>query len=258
MPLIERAEVVAALGVSRAAPYTDLDVDLVQSFAAQASLVLAHHRTSTDLRRLELIEDRERIGRDLHDTVIQRLFATGLSLQALSRRCDDRPEVAERLARAVDDIDDTVKQIRSTIFALQEPSKVASVRSELLAVVDEVGASLARSPRVRFRGPIDTLVGPHLAEHLVPVVREALTNAARHAGAEHLVLDVHADPEGLEVRVTDDGRGFDPHATAGHGLGLANLRERARVCGGTVRIVTPPSGQGTEVSWCAPLSGPTT
>lgn len=252
VPLIEGQEVLAALGVARDRSFSDAEVDLLQSFAAQASLVLAHQRTSDDLRRLELIEDRERIGRDLHDTVIQRLFATGLTLQAVTRMCEDRPQVAERLARAVDDIDDTVQQIRSTIFALQPPAESYSIRSALLAVVDEVGHLLARPPSVRFHGPLDTVVDEQLGAQLVPVVREALTNAGKHAHAEHVELDVRASGDRVEVQVRDDGVGVRPDRPAG-GLGLRNLRDRAQAWAGTFEVGPSADGAGTEIRWQVPL-----
>lgn len=251
VPLVERHEVVAALGVARGHAFGDVEVDLIESFAAQASLVLAHQRASDDVRRLELIEDRERIGRDLHDTVIQRLFATGLTLEAVTRMSEDRPEVAARLARAVDDVNDTIQRIRTTIFALQAPSEARSVRTELLAVADEVGRLLLRPPSVRFHGPIDTLVDDELASQVVPVVREALTNAAKHARAEHVGLDVTTDSDHLEVRIVDDGVGTVEAAPGG--FGLTNLRERARARGGVCTVGAGPDGTGTLLVWRVPL-----
>ena len=250
VPLVERHEVVAALGVSRERPFTSAEVDLIGSFAAQASLVLAHQRASEDVRRLELIEDRERIGRDLHDTVIQRLFATGLTLQAVTRM-SDRPEITDRLSRAVDDINDTVHRIRTTIFALQAPPDDRSVRTDLLAVADDVGRLLPRPPSVRFHGPLDTVVDAELASQVVPVVREALTNAAKHASPQEVALDVTVDAHHLEVVVTDDGVGMAPDATPG--FGLANLRSRAQARGGRVDVGPGPSGQGTAVRWRVPV-----
>jgi signal transduction histidine kinase len=288
VPLIERGEVIAALGVGRVRPFNLVDAELLETFAAQASLVIAHGRASADLRRMGLVEDRERIGRDLHDTVIQRLFATGLSLQALSRRVEDRPDVAERLDRAVDDVDETVKQIRTTIFGLQAPPEVESVRNDVLNLVDEVGASLATPPRVRFDGPIDTVVRGTVANHLRAVLREALTNVVKHAEAEEVVVSLSATAHEIHLVVVDDGRGIgrDDGRGIGHddgrgigrddgrgvgrddgrgtgddgapgvdagGYGLGNLRERARACGGHVSIGPPPSGRGTEVSWRVPV-----
>lgn len=251
VPLVERHEVVAALGVSRDRPFPTAEVELLESFAAQASLVLAHQRASEDVRRLELIEDRERIGRDLHDTVIQRLFATGLTLQAVTRM-SDRPEITERLSRAVDDINDTVHHIRTTIFALQAQPDDRSVRTELLAVADDVGRLLPRPPSVRFHGPLDTIVDGELASQLIPVVREALTNAAKHASAQQVALDVRADTGQLEVVVTDDGIGVAADVSAG--FGLANLRSRAAARGGEVHLDPGPDGRGTVLTWRVPLT----
>lgn len=252
VPLVERDEVVAALGVARDRTIPSVEVELLESFASQASLVLAHQRASEDVRRLELIEDRERIGRDLHDTVIQRLFATGLTLQAVTRM-SDRPQITERLTRAVDDINDTVHQIRTTIFALQAQPDDRSVRTELLAVADDVGRLLSRPPSVRFHGALDTLIDGELASQLIPVVREALTNAAKHASAQHVALDVRADATQLEVVVTDDGSGVADDAAAG--FGLANLRNRAEARGGQVQLAPGPEGRGTVLTWRVPLPG---
>jgi signal transduction histidine kinase len=252
VPLHERDQVVAALGVGRPTPFSALDTEQLTQFAAQASLALAHDRVTADLQRLNLIEDRERIGRDLHDTVIQRLFATGLSLQALARRVEDRPEVADKLARAVDEVDATVKEIRSTIFALQAPqTDVRSVRSDVLRVADEIAAMLPSAPRIRFDGPIDTVVTVRLAEHLVPVVRETLTNVAKHARAEQVEVVLSATTERLELVVRDDGIGG--LAARDGGFGLSNLRERARACAGTLEVAVPPGGRGTEVRWTVPI-----
>ena len=251
VPLRERDEVVAALGVGTPEPMSLADADQLALFASQASLALAHDRVSADVRRLELIEDRERIGRDLHDTVIQRLFATGLGLQALSRRVADRPEVAERLARAVDDVDATVKEIRSTIFALQAPPNVASVRADVLRVTDEIATMLRNAPRVRFDGPIDTVVPDAVADHLVPVLREALTNVAKHADAHTVDVVLTASVDTVELTVRDDGVGGVRGRDGGFGLG--NLRDRAASCGGTLEVDAPPGG-GTELRWRVPLA----
>jgi signal transduction histidine kinase len=254
VPLRDEATVGAAVGVRRSRPFTERDEQLLEQFAAQASLSLAHERAQTDLHRLSLIEDRERIGRDLHDTVIQRLFATGLSLQATVRRADHDPELAARLNRAVDEIDETVREIRSTIFALQSTGsgEPRGVRSEVLAVVDELAGVLPRAPRVRFDGAIDSLVGPEVGEQVPPVVREALTNVARHADAQDVELEVAVDVRELRVRISDDGRGM-PEAVSG-GFGIGNLQRRAARLGGSVTIAPRADGFGTIVDWRVPLS----
>ncbi len=250
--LREQDAVVAAIGVTRPTTFDEHDEQLLYSFASQASLSLAHERAQSDLYRLGLIEDRERIGRDLHDTVIQRLFATGLSLQAAVRRAEGRPDLAERLNRAVDDIDETVREIRSTIFALQSsPDDARGLRRDVLAVVDELTPLLPRTPRVRFDGAVDALVPDHIAEQVVPVVREALTNVARHAAAGDIELELSVDLIELRVRIADDGRGLPDDITPG--FGVANLRQRATALGGTSNIGSRPDGTGTVVDWVVPV-----
>jgi signal transduction histidine kinase len=237
--------------VGRPARFAQADIDQLALFASQASLALAHDRVSSDLRRLELIEDRERIGRDLHDTVIQRLFATGLSLQAAIRRVDGQSEIGTRLEQAVDDIDTTVKEIRSTIFALQAGgAPTVGIRSRVLQVIEELGSFLPRPPRVRFDGPIDSVATPEVGDHLIPVVREALTNVAKHAAATDIEVELSADQQGLRLRVTDDGRGIS--GSPDGGSGLRNLRERAAALGGELAIGSGRDGRGTTLVWRVP------
>ena len=251
-PLRDRDTTLAALGVAVPEGFGQEEEQLLYSFAAQASLSLAHERAQADLHRLSLLEDRERIGRDLHDTVIQRLFATGLSLQATVRRAEDRPELADRLNRAVDDIDEIVREIRSTIFALQaRGDDVRGLRGEVLEVVDELSSLLPSSPRVRFDGAIDALVPDRVAEVVVPVVREALTNVAKHAEARSVELELSVDVHELRIRVADDGRGLPSRITAG--FGLKNLRRRADDLGGKATIGPRDGDGGTVVEWTVPI-----
>jgi two-component system, NarL family, sensor histidine kinase DevS len=251
VPVHEGGRVVATLGVARPAPFTAREEQLLRGFGAQVSFAWSFDRAQSDLHRLSLIEDRERIGRDLHDTVIQRLFATGLSLQATVRRCDDRPEVVERIERAVDDIDETVKEIRSTIFALQSGSETTrGARSMVLEVVEELTEHLPRAPRVRFDGPIDTVIAPPVLAQLLPAVREALTNVAKHARAQAVELELAADHHGLKLRVVDDGVGIA--ADGPRGFGLGNLADRASQLGGELVIRSGPDGRGTVVELLLP------
>jgi signal transduction histidine kinase len=262
-PLMDRAvlwvpiktgdEVVATLGVGRDRPFTDHEAEQLVGYGAQISFVWTYEQAQSDLQRLSLIEDRERIGRDLHDTVIQRLFATGLSLQATIRRAEDQPEVASRLERAVDDIDITVKEIRSTIFALHSAGETGgSVRSSVLSVIEEISPMLSHPPRVRFEGPLDTVVTPEIAGNLLPVVREALTNVAKHADAQDVEVELAGDNSFVRLRVTDDGRGIKRERRRG-GLGLRNLSERAASLGGSCSIGSRGDGSGTMVVWQVPL-----
>jgi signal transduction histidine kinase len=242
---------VAAIGVVRARAFLPRDEAVLAGFAAQASLALTHERAQAHLQRLTLIEDRERIGRDLHDTVIQRLFATGLSLQATIRRAEGRADLTERLERAVDDIDITVREIRSTIFALQSGGGgTEGVRNAVLGIADELAGVLPRPPRIRFDGPIDAVVDDRLAAHLIPVMREALTNVAKHADAQDVEVELSVDSSWLELRISDDGRGLPPEPTGG--LGLGNLRDRAVSLGGDLQLGSRHDGRGTLLVWRAP------
>jgi signal transduction histidine kinase len=252
VPIRAGEETVAALGVSRPRAFVSRDEQLLGAFGAQVSFAWTYERAQTDLQRLSLIEDRERIGRDLHDTVIQRLFATGLSLQATIRRYDDIPELAARVEQAVDDIDQTVKEIRSTIFALQTPTGTgAGIRSRVLEVVEELTPLLPRSPRVRFDGPIDSVMGNDFAQHIIPIVREALTNIAKHADATDIEVELAVGPDGLRLRITDDGRGIPEDGP--RGFGLANLNERATDLGGDLEFASGRDGRGTSVVLRVPV-----
>jgi signal transduction histidine kinase len=225
-------------------------VDELSVFAAQATLALevAEHRR--DAERLVVLEDRDRIARDLHDLVIQRLFATGMQLESTARLID-KPDAAARMRRAVDDLDTTIREIRSTIYALTtEPSSEPdSLRSRFFEVIDAGTEQLGHTPAVRMAGLVDTSVPPPVAEHLLAVLREALSNAARHADARRVevVLDVGTS---VTLTVRDDGHGLPttPHRRSG----LAHLEARAQDVGGTFSVQTPPGG-GTELVWTAPL-----
>lgn len=253
VPIHAGDEVVAAIGVSRARPFTSNEERQLAGYGAQVSFLWTYERAQESLQRLSLVEDRERIGRDLHDTVIQRLFATGLSLQATIRRAEGHPDLVARLEQAVDDIDTTVKEVRSTIFALQSGTdRARSVRSMILEVIEEVAPMLAQPPRVRFEGPLDTVVTGTVAEHLIPVVREVLTNVAKHASAQDIEVELAGDSRSLRLRVADDGVGIG-EAPRG-GFGLNNLRERAATLGGSCRFDSRGDGSGTVVVWQVPCS----
>jgi two-component system, NarL family, sensor histidine kinase DevS len=254
VPVRHGSSVVAALGVGRDTLFTVREEQLLLGFGEQLSVAWAYERAQSELRRLSLVEDRERIGRDLHDTVIQRLFAAGLSLQACIRRLDDRPDVAERIERAVDEVDLTIKEIRSTIFALQSSgSEPRGLRSALLQVADELTTLLARPPRVRFDGPVEALTTDAVAAQLVPVLREGLTNVAKHAHARAVEVEVAVVAGHIRLRIVDDGIGVDPDAPPG--FGLRNLRERAEALGGRCEVRLRRGSSGTDLVWEVPLAG---
>jgi signal transduction histidine kinase len=228
--------------------YYSLDSRLAASFAEHAALALRIARARDDRQRLAVLEDRDRIGRDLHDVVIQRLFAVGLGLQGTAR-LTDQPELAERLDHAVDDLDATIKDIRRSIFALSASESSPDIQAEVTRLVDRAAGTLKFRPTVRFEGPVRTLVDADLAPDLLAVLGEALSNASRHAEAMAVGVVLHAGDE-VVLTVADDGRGLD---TAAPESGLRNMRERAQRRGGTLRIDSTPR-EGTTLTWSVPLS----
>ncbi len=224
-------------------------VELLVSFAAQAGvgLELAAHRA--DAQRLAVFEDRDRIARDLHDLVIQRLYATGMFLESLSARLGDS-ENGRRISDAVDALDQTIKEIRAAIFSLhaRPGGDQASLRFQVLDVIDQASAPLGFAPTLRMTGSLDGNIRDNVAEHLLGALREALSNAARHARASKVDVTIEAGTD-LTLLVRDDGIGI---SGTGRRSGLANLAERAALLGGTMRAAPGDSG-GTVLEWRVPL-----
>lgn len=226
--------------------FTAEDEDVVLALALTAALAIDKARTYSRMRDLTLAEERERIARDLHDTTIRRLFAVGLALQS-AHRILGRPEAGERLQFAIDDLDDTIRQIRSTIFAISRPrhrALGASLQSELLDLVEELASGSGLAVHVEFEGPIDAAVGRHAGDHLLLVVRELVANAVRRGGLSSLEVDVTVDDSGLTLKVVDDGDLPDGVP----GPDVPALRERARLLGGHCSVERGPS-RGLEVQW---------
>ncbi len=229
--------------------FHEVDVRLPQQFAEQAGLALQVARARADRERLAVFEDRDRIGRDLHDLVIQRLFAVGLALENTARMAADRPDVAERVARAVDDLDVTIKDIRRSIFALSAPEQSTDVRRAITDLVDRAARTLKFRPVLHLEGPVGSLVGARTAPHLTAVLGEALSNVVRHAGAHRVEVTVQAGDR-VTLTVADDGRGIPEDAAQS---GLLNMRKRAEQLGGTCIVDSAP-GEGTTVVWQVPAS----
>jgi signal transduction histidine kinase len=229
--------------------FYEVDLELPAAFAEQAALALEVTKAQEDQALLAVFEDRDRIGRDLHDLVIQRLFAIGLGLEN-TMRLAGRPEVSDRISAAVDDLDATIKDIRRSIFSLSVPTDAADLRKELEDILAAAAEGLRFQPVLRTSGPVDSSVSAAIRPHLVAVVTEAVSNAARHAHAEVLVVTVSVGDE-IGVVVTDDGTGFDPTALDRES-GLGNLRYRAESLGGTC-VVTSARGHGTTVAWTVPV-----
>ncbi|MEO6469348.1 MAG: GAF domain-containing sensor histidine kinase [Acidimicrobiia bacterium] len=230
--------------------FSEEDEMLAITLASAAGVAIENARLHQRLQATVLLEDRERIARDLHDKVIQQLFATGMSLQAAERSVAD-DAVARRLNQAVDDLDTTIREIRNTIFALHAPS--VGLHSDLIAVVAELNDRLGIAATLHVEGPIDQAIPPTIARHLIPVVREAVTNSQRHGNAKTVEVMVRADAD-CTVLVLDDGRALDepsPHADAS-GDGLVNLARRAEDLGGRLTL-SPRAAGGMIFEWRVPL-----
>ncbi|GAA1993216.1 two-component system sensor histidine kinase [Isoptericola halotolerans] len=232
-------------------PFPRVVVDALAAFAAQAAVALELAERRRDAERLAVVRDRDRIARDLHDLAIQRLYATGLSLEGVGRRLqDDAPADAERVDRAVDDLDETISLIRTTIRGLRPSTgsgRRVGVRARLVAETDAASRTLGFTPALHMAGPVDTLVPADVADHLVAVLREALSNVARHAGARRVSVDLLAGDD-VTLTVRDDGRGLPDGAQRS---GLANLERRAQELEGSFGVEA--AGPGTLLRWSVPL-----
>ncbi|TDW21982.1 histidine kinase [Kribbella kalugense] len=222
--------------------------DLVRMFAGQATLAMERAQAQRDRDLLVVLEDRDRIARDLHDLVIQRLFATGLQLQGMHRLV--QPEHRERLGRAVEDIDSTIHDLRAAIFELQQPPDSSSLRGDVQALVTEYAEALGFRPQLVCTGPIDTLVPGAVRPQILATVRESLSNVVRHAQASSVKVEVVIDGDQVVARVTDNGVGIgEQHRSSG----LRNLTERAQALGGAVKV-SDNAPHGTIVELRAPLA----
>ncbi|MET0821500.1 MAG: GAF domain-containing protein [Aeromicrobium sp.] len=229
-------------------PFVPRDVDMGVSFAGHVSLTLDRAEARRTRRRVALLEDRTRIARDLHDHVIQRLFATGLNLQAAAAGADIA--TADMITAQIREIDGAIAQIRQSIFAIRHDvdSTSSNLRARILEIVDRTGEQLPHKPRVTFLGPVDLMADRGLTDDVAAAVTESLANAVRHARAQRVEVTVSAISREVTVEVTDDGvgPGDSPRLS-----GLANLRDRAESRGGTFEM-TQTAGGGTRVCWSVP------
>ncbi|HEY3261181.1 MAG TPA: GAF domain-containing protein [Pseudonocardiaceae bacterium] len=225
------------------------ELPLLASFADQASIVLEMAANQRAQRQLDIFADRDRIARDLHDHVIQRLYAAGMNLQGTQQRSTE-PDVQRRIQHTVDQLDQTVREIRTSIFDLHTPPSTApaSLRRRLLDVIAEASHGATMSPSVRISGPVDNTVPARIGEHALAVAREAVSNAVRHSGATDLVVTIDARDD-FTIDVEDDGRGIPEEVRRS---GLLNLQKRAAECDGTFEV-QPRRGGGTHLRWTAPL-----
>lgn len=231
--------------------FSDEQTEPLQVFAGQAAVAMELAERRQDAQQIALLEDRDRIARDLHDLAIQRLFATGMTLQSAGRFIQ-HAQASERVRRAVDDLDETIKIIRSTIFGLRtiDDDEAIGLRARAVRIAGEAAQVLGFAPSVRMGGLLDTHVPQETADHVVAVLSESLTNIARHARADRAEVALETDGKEVRLTVTDNGVGIPPE---GRRSGLANMRERARKLGGDMEF-TCPEGGGTRLVWHAPLT----
>lgn len=248
VPLVVGGDPVGALCVSRSSgAYSRTELETVSEFASQAGIAISLARAREQRQRLEIVEDRSRIARDLHDHVIQRLFATALGLQALASA---HPSITAALERHIDELDGAVTDIRTAIFALRNQTGAdGALRSRLLALV----AGMSPRPRITFSGPVDLAVTGDLADDVVAVVRESLANVTRHARASTALVTVTASTTEVTVGIEDDGVGLPEHISPS---GTANLADRAARRTGAFVIENREQG-GVRVRWSAPLPAET-
>jgi signal transduction histidine kinase len=252
VPLRSRGEVYGNLYLTDkkgAHDFSEEDAALAEGLALAAGIAIENTRLHNRVRVLSMLDDRDRIARDLHDRVVQRIFAVGMALQS-AMRLPELGLVVDRVGKAVEDLDSTISEIRTTIFELGDSTFHGGLRHGVLGMVEELTPALGSRPKVDFDGPIDNAIPQHVADHLLAVLRESLTNVGKHARATEVEVTLSAGTE-VTLEVADNGRGIELSPKGEAGLGLSNLRSRAEKLGGTFEIQSSP-GHGTRVIWCVP------
>jgi len=232
-----------------AVAFTDEDEALAEALARAAGIAIENTRLHERIRVMSVLDDRDRIARDLHDRVIQRIYAVGMNLQG-AIRLPEHAQIMSRVSRAIDELDTTMTEIRSAIFELGETQLPDGLRQAVLELSDDLAPSLGVRPDVTFEGAINNAIPQHVGDHVLAVVREGLTNAGKHAGASHVWVSVAVNAH-VTIEIRDDGEGIELPLTH-PGLGLSNLRDRAHKLGGTFEVLRGESG-GTLLIWSVPL-----
>lgn len=251
IPLLASGRTHGVMTVSRSANrprFTTSDLEMAADFAGQASVALELARGRSAGQKLALLEDRSRIARDLHDNVIQRVFAAGIGLQAISGSVDD-PDVRERIIEEVVALDVAIVEIRTAIFALtaQTSRDRGSIRHRVIDLLSELSSLFPQTPRLVFTGPIDLLTPPEMSDDIAAVIREGLTNVVRHAEATETVVNLSVGDDLVVIEVVDNGIGV---VESDRRSGLANLAARAAPWGGDVVLENRARG-GSRLRWTA-------
>jgi signal transduction histidine kinase len=231
--------------------FTQDDESLVAALALAAGIAIENARLHHRVRQAAVYEDRDRLARDLHDTVIQRLFAVGLSLQSIAGLAANEG-LGNRISAAIADLDDTIRQVRSTIYELGSTDADRGTRARINSLVHELNPVVGFEVRASFDGPVDAAISDQIAEHLLAVIREAVTNIGRHAEATEASLRLSANNGFCRLEVSDNGRGIDASDNHG-GFGLSNLLRRAEKLHGTFSVESFRAGW-TLLTWQVPLA----
>jgi signal transduction histidine kinase len=232
--------------------FTNDDEALIGALAFTAGIAIENARLHKLVQEVAIYEERDRLARDLHDTVIQRLFAIGLSLQRLSGSPPGPPQ-AERLTTIIGDVDDTIRQVRTTIFELGTDGSGRRLREQVLWLLRDLKPVVGFEVHATFDGPVDSTVPDVVGENLLAVIREAITNIGRHARATTAAIHLSVDGGQCRLEVVDDGCGMSESGSSQGGLGLGNLRRRAEKLHGCFDVESPASG-GTALIWQVPAS----
>lgn len=227
--------------------FTSDDETLVTALAVAAGIGIENARLHQRVQEMAVVDERDRLARDLHDTVIQRLFAVGLSLQGIAGKAAPQGEV-DRLNKVIADIDDTIRQVRTTIFELGLDSSNQGPRASVLALVEELTQVVGFEVNISIEGPVDASLTDVIVEHLLATLREALTNIGRHAGATRANVILSVDSDTCRLEVLDNGHGLNQRKGRAGGNGLGNMRRRAEKLDGTFEIESPAAG-GTLLIW---------
>lgn len=255
VPVMLRGEVFGNLYLTDKIGWSEFSRDdelLVGSLAVAAGIAIENAQLHQRVREAAVFEDRDRMARDLHDTVIQRLFGAGLTLQGIASTA--RPDVSERIIEVIDQLDATIRQVRSTIFELGQAEFRQGARSSVLHIVRELELVLGFRVELSVEGPIDTTLPERVSENMTATLREALTNVGRHAGATKVRVELSARNGVCRLVVVDDGHGIVEGTSSDEGgNGLVNMRRRAEKLFGTLDVLSTP-GVGTSIIWQVPLA----